>query len=146
MLHLPGLIERLPTRQRGTANIPNRWIDLEREYCGIRRNHAFCQTVLMVEPGRRNHTSFKEAALGSSVLRLRQAWPIFELHPQQRMDRLAIKLARTCGCWDLHLSREPRDLLDLLQSLKNKTTTAPSRSQVSVTFSHHLAERYREAV
>lgn len=151
MLYLPGEVERLLI-QRGGSLPPSKWTDLEREYCGIRRNHGFCQTVLMIEPGRRARANLKDMALGSSVLRLRQAWPIFELHPQRPTSRLAVKLARTCRCWDVQLSTEPRDLLDLLPLLKRSGPMAPARSRVAVALAPHLAdraqflERRREAV
>lgn len=145
MLHLPGQIERLLTRRRVQGPMPEKWVDLEQEFCGVARNHAFCQTVLIVEPGRRPKAYLKEAAIDSSVVRLRHAWPIYELHPHRRQGQLAMKLARHCRCWDIELSNDPKDLLSLLASLR-ATALNPTEKKVTVSLSPLLAPARRQAV
>src|SRR4051794_14321565 len=71
MLHVPGHVERMPApRLRGAAknpatgttnNVPisaplgaaTATVDLESEFPGAAIGHAFCDTVVLVEPGRR---------------------------------------------------------------------------------------------
>jgi hypothetical protein len=51
------------------------------------------------------------------VAELKSAWPIFELHPNRRHGQLPARMAQKVPCYQLHLSREPRDLLRILATL-----------------------------
>ena len=81
------------------------------------RERAVCHAVLAAEHGRRPKASLREMDRSSSARLLRRAWPIPDLHPNRRHSQLANRLADTCRCFDVQLSRIPRDLLALLQAV-----------------------------
>ncbi len=56
---------------------------------------------------------------------LRRAWPLPELHPNRRQGQLPAKLARHCRCAEAHLSRDPRDLVTILDSLRANPMAIP---------------------
>jgi hypothetical protein len=125
LLRMPGRIEREASpRLRGEssagagAGAGPRWVDLTDEYPGVVRHSAFCDAVLVVEPGRRPGAHATELSGQRAGDQLRRAWPITELHPFRRQGQLAMKLAAMSGCWQAQLSRRPEDLLVLLDSLR----------------------------
>ena len=59
----------------------------------------------------------------------RRAWPIVELHPQRKIGHLPLKLTQHARVCELQLSRNPRDLLELLLTLR----TTPAGRMVSDT-------------
>jgi hypothetical protein len=131
LLHVPGQVERpvgprlrstlAPAPAGGDARGPDDagWVDLTAEYPGSWQNHAFCDAVLVIEPGRRPAAQTREAADPSAALSaLRTAWPMVELMPQRRYGQLALKLAQNCRCCEVQLSRNPKDLLTLLNALR----------------------------
>ena len=121
LLEMPGHVERESSpRLRDASSAPApRWADLTAEYCGISRHSAFCDAVLVVEPGRRPHAHVTEISGQRASDHLRRAWPIAELHPFRRHGQLAIKLAQRCKCYQAQLSRHPEDLLVLLDSVRS---------------------------
>jgi hypothetical protein len=64
-----------------------------------------------------------------SVQVLRTAWPIFELHPNRRHGQLPARLAQKVPTYQLHLSREPRDLLKMLAALPIPAASIPAQAQ-----------------
>lgn len=125
LLRMPGLIERQATpRLRSAADGPmTRWVDLTSEYCGVMRHAAFCDAVLMVDPGRRPTANVSEMDGQRAADHLRRAWPITELHPFRRHGQLPMKLAQMSRCYHTHLSRRPEDLLVLLDGVRSGTRT-----------------------
>jgi hypothetical protein len=121
LLHLPGMIERsfVPRlRAASGSEADGAWVDLSYEYLGSWQNHAFCDAVLVADGGRRNSAFIRDAEPGSALETLRRAWPIVELHPQRKYGQLPLKLAQHARVCELQLSRNPRDLLDLLTTLR----------------------------
>jgi hypothetical protein len=98
-------------------------VDLTSEHCGIAQPHAFCDAVLVIEPGRRPSAHVTEVAAQRATDTIRRAWPITELHPFRKHGQLPIKLSQRCRAWQAQLSRRPEDLLVLLDSIR-----APGRS------------------
>ena len=122
LLHLPGVTERqLPPRLRTDAS--DDWVDLTGQRPLWARRHAFCDAVLVSEGGRRSRAHLRQIAPLDAANLLRRSWPMSELHPHRRHGQLPIRLAQLCRCYQFQLSREPRDLFALLESLR----TAPAR-------------------
>ena len=94
------------------------WVDLSEEYLGSWQNHAFCDAVLVADGGRRNAAHIRDVAPDNALDLLRRSWPIVELHPQRKFGHLPLKLTQHARVCDLQLSRNSRDLLDLLSTLR----------------------------
>ena len=119
LLHVPGRTERASVpRLRSTVSEEETWIDFAGEYPGSSQNHAFCDAVLIADPGRRPKAHLRETDPAAAVNVLRRAWPIAELHPTRRLSQLPARLAQGCRCYELQLSRNSKDLLALLSSLR----------------------------
>lgn len=88
------------------------------------QNHAFCDAVLIADAVRRPRASLKELDPAAAAGLLRSAWPIVELHPSRRHSPLPAKFAQLCRCAEVQLSRNPGELLPLLQSLRNASRAA----------------------
>ena len=84
---------------------------------------ASCEIVATFEATRRPVASAKELPGQLALDALRLNWPIVELHRARR--QLPVKLAGTCRCCEMHLSRRPEDLLVLLSSLQNSERKTP---------------------
>jgi hypothetical protein len=124
LLSMPGRVERAsgprladPAQRSDFFNGDAGWIDLTSEHRGSRQAHAFCDAVLWVTPGRRDHAELRDLPLSQALSLLRQSWPIVELHPARRWPLLPAKLARHCPCAQAQLSRDNRELLALLDQL-----------------------------
>ena len=132
LLHVPGRIEResSPRLRDSSIGAVSRWTDLTQEHCGITQAHAFCNAVLVVEPGRRLSAHVTEIAAQRATDTIRRAWPITELHPFRKHGQLPMKLSQRCRAWQAQLSRRPEDLLVLLDSIRTTAFAAmlPSAS------------------
>ena len=143
LLHMPGPVERtlvvsgprvggaadataLPVP--GGLNLGTGWVDLNAQLAVPWRNHAFCDAVLVVEPGRRPHAALREVDAVSAADVLRRAWPIVELHPSRRHGPLPARLANSCRCAELRLSRDTSELSSLLDDFASQSPDrAPTR-------------------
>jgi len=123
LLHVPGETERdsSPRLRDNNLGRASRWVDLEGEFCGITQGHAYCNAVLVIEPGRRPAAHVTEVAAQRAADAIRRAWPITELHPFRKHGQLPIKLSQMCRSWQAQLSRQPEDLLVLLDSIRSTT-------------------------
>jgi hypothetical protein len=120
LLRMPGRVECEATPRLRDQSMPRaRWVDL----AGM-RHCAFCDAVLVVEPGRRSGAHVSELSGPRAGEQLRRAWPITELHPHRRQGQLATKLAGV-RCWQAQLSRRAEDLVVLLDSLSGSSTARP---------------------
>ena len=118
LLHLPGATERqLPPRLR--SETADEWIDLTAQRPLQVRCHAFCDAVVVAEAGRRPRAHLRQIAPLDAPTLLRRSWPMSELHPHRRHGQLPTRLAQLCRCYQLQLSREPRDLYALLESIRS---------------------------
>jgi hypothetical protein len=126
LLSMPGQIEResSPRLRDATLGPASRWVDLTSEYCGIIQPYAFCETVLIVEPGRRPNAHINEVTSQRASDLMRKSWPMVELHPFRKHGQLPLKLAQHSRCWQVQLSRTAEDLLVLLDSIRGPGCTA----------------------
>ena len=133
LMHVPGRVERAggstPLRRwadgagaaaNASASSPSSaWIDLHDQYPGSWQNHAFCDAVVVIEPGRRPRASSRRLDPDAAASLLRQTWPIADLHPQQRRTgQLAARLGQTAHVAQAQLSRDANDLPALLDALR----------------------------
>lgn len=137
LLQVPGQIERetSPRLHDPTLGPASRWVDLASEYCGVVRPHAFCDAVLVVEPGRRPNAHVTEVAAQRATDAIRRAWPITELHPFRKYGQLPAKLSAECRCWQGQFSRQPKDLLVLLDSMRAPACAATVKLPTSAALS-----------
>ena len=129
MLHVPGVVER-PSGPRLQSRLsPGAgWVDLREEYPRAWQQHAFCDAVLVAEPARRPHAHLRSVADHvSAASLLRRNWPITELYPGPRRlgSEIVTRLARQCHCAQVQVSRNPKDMIALLQSLRDNFPVMP---------------------
>jgi hypothetical protein len=126
LLNFPGQVERpIPPGMRlvhGGSEASSTWIDLMREFAGIEQEQGWCDAVLIATSGRRAEATVRPLDRGGAAQVLRSAWPMFELHPSRRHGQLPARLAQKVPCYQLTLSREPRDLLRTLATLPTPIT------------------------
>jgi hypothetical protein len=135
MLHIPGWVERASAprlRYQGIEPAVGR-LDLTREFAGSFQNHAFCSVALITEPGRRPQAHLRELGHSAAINVLKRAWPLVDLMPQRRTGQLQPRLAQSCMCAELQLSRNPQDLLRLLDGLRPRPSTSMTAQRPSVT-------------
>jgi hypothetical protein len=130
MLHVPGHIERGSSRRVKSLTSLGaetaRWVDLASEIPGVTRFHSFCDTVVMVEAGRRPESWMREVEHANAQATLRRHWPIDELHPLNKQSRLMAKVSDKCKLFEARFSRNPDDLLTHLDQLRyNSVSTSP---------------------
>jgi hypothetical protein len=131
MLNFPGQVERpIPPGMRlagsGETSAPT-WIDLMREFAGVEQERGQCDAVLIASSGRRTSAAVRPLDRAAAGQVLRASWPIFELHPSRRHGQLPARLAQKVPCYQLTLSREPRDLLGILATLPTPSRDVTGR-------------------
>lgn len=133
MLHLPGRVERSPIPQlRMKMNaeskptiIENNWFDLTRD-TSSRCNYAWCDAVLIVEPGRRAMASLRPLTGASAAAMLKRAWPIPDINPSARHAKFATAISNKIPIFQVELSRDPRALMRLLDQIPTESTSRSS--------------------
>jgi hypothetical protein len=134
LLNFPGQVERpIPPGMRlagGDAQTAP-WIDLMREFAGVEQQRGWCDAVLIATCGRRTSATAHPLDRAAAAQVLRASWPIFELHPSRRHGQLPARLSQKVPCYQLTLSREPRDLLGILATLPAPARDAALRTQPS---------------
>ncbi len=126
MLNMPGRIERSPipqlrSRVRTTDVLSTilpatDWVDLSIE-SQSNCHYAWCDLVLVVEPGRRGVASSKPLTGASATAAVRRAWPIPDAGAMQRHAQLAARIGQQIPVFQVELSRDPRALLRLLEQI-----------------------------
>jgi hypothetical protein len=117
LLHMPGRVERPGAcHSRGAAD--DAWLDLTAGQGWARQEHAFCDAVLVVEPGRRGCAEARELSPPEAAAHLRRAWPLPDVHAARRACHLPALLSRQCRCASAQLSRDPRENLELLAAMR----------------------------
>ncbi len=127
MLHVPGWVERQTAprlRYQGIEPAVGR-LDLNGEFANSFRHHAFCDVALIAQPGRRPQAHLRELGHSAAINVLKRAWPLVDLRPQRRLGQLPPRLAHSCMCAELQLSRDPQDLLRLLDGIRPPRPTTP---------------------
>lgn len=123
LLNFPGQVERpIPPGMRlsgggGGGEAAPTWIDLMRDFAGAEQRQGWCDGVLITSAGRRAVAAVRPLDRGSAAQELRTSWPMFELHPSRRHGQLPSRLAQKVPCYQLTLSRDPRDVLRILGTL-----------------------------
>jgi hypothetical protein len=144
MLNLPGWVESTSSpRPRSfnhgsTSDMSSGRIDLTVKFPGSELNHAFCDAVLITEPGRRPDASLRDLGYNTAVNLLRRSWPIVDLTPHLRRLQLAPKLAQQCRVGQLQLSRNPGNLLHLLDGFRKPKPRAAMNTNSPVELTLHL--------
>jgi len=111
-----------PPRLRLGLGLPqSQWINIENEFPASTQHHAFCNTVLIVEPGRRSAAHASDLSRPEAEQILRADWPIVDIHPSRRPTLMPLRIANLCRCAQVQLSRNTDDLLILLDSLRDTT-------------------------
>ncbi len=119
LLHLPGGVERFSTpRLRFSTEEDDRWIDLTAEHPGSWQNHAFCDAVLIVESQRQSSASLGRLSPVDAREILTSQWPILRLDPGQESNPVIAGLTENCPVFQTCLSRNSRELLSLLRSIR----------------------------
>jgi hypothetical protein len=119
LLSMPGYVQRMLSVRPGGRSAPvQRRVDLHEEHPPCRRNHAFCESILITAPGRRANARIFELADTEAATALRRDWPIAELHPQRHHGQLATLLVQRCRCSEVQLSRYPHDFVRLVESIR----------------------------
>ncbi len=125
LLHMPGWVERqcaprlrhLTPEAHDTAGR----YDLTDSRPLSRLNHAFCSAVLVAEPGRRPAAHLRDLPTAAAANMLRRSWPLVDLQPERKAVQLSRRLPRLSRCAELQLSREPIDLLRLLDGVRPRS-------------------------
>jgi hypothetical protein len=140
LLQMPGRVERSPIpqlRQKSRSMMiePMRteWVDLS-SASGTQCRYAWCDAILVVEPGRRAAARITPLSGASATAALRRAWPMPDVGNANRHAQLATRLAQRCGVLQVELSRDPRALLRLLDEMPS---AGPQRTRLET--STHLA-------
>ena len=124
LLHLPGWVERaVAPRLRylgvdAAGDAAGNRVDLTAGNPLAQQHHAFCSVVLIAEPGRRPAAHLRDLPTAAAANMLRRAWPLVDLQPERKAVQLSRQLPRRCRCAELQLSREPTDLLRLLDGVR----------------------------
>jgi hypothetical protein len=131
LLNFPGQVERpIPPGMRlAGGDAAPVWIDLMRAFAGVEQRQGWCDAVLIATPARRTTSNIRPLDRGAAAQVLRGAWPMFELHPSRRHGQLPARLAQKVPCYQLTLSRGPRDLLRILATLATPIREAVVRPQ-----------------
>jgi hypothetical protein len=126
---MPGRTERATTpRLRFGSEDQEGWLDLTQQHPASWQNHAFCDAVLVAEPGRRAKAHLRATDSTDAANLLRREWPIVELDRGRRGAPLLGKLAESCKCFEVQLSRNTKDLLALLNSVRYADRVTDGRS------------------
>lgn len=130
MLPMPGMAWRSTSILRASmGSTDDLQVDLTREFAGCRADRAGLDAVLLVAPGRRPLPELRHILPTNALGSLRRDWPLAELHPNRRHGQLLARIAQQCPIFDVQLSRNPRDILALMESARYRRQAKP---QVSV--------------
>jgi hypothetical protein len=126
LLELPGRIERCPIPQlrsrvrAGEVLSPilprNEWTDL-RATAGVKQAYAWCDLVLIVEPGRRAMPGIKPLTGASATAVVKRLWPIPDTGVAQKHSQTATRVGQQSAVYQIELSRDPRALQRLLEQI-----------------------------
>ncbi len=126
LLRMPGRVERTgsPASPRfgwATAgrSVQHYRVDLTAENLGASLSHSHCDAVMAVAPGRRPRADVRAIPRAMAAGALRAAWPMHELHPQRHSGQLPLRLARAVACSQLQLSRNPCEILKVLERVQS---------------------------
>ncbi len=128
LLHMPGQVDRSPARMPGMRIAPIQRVDLRGEFIGCGASRAHCNAVMLIASSRRPISGLRHVVATNAPGALRRAWPIAELHPHRRQGRLLTKLSQQTPLFELQLTRNPRDIFDLLDRARTHAMNGPTIS------------------
>jgi hypothetical protein len=128
---MPGRVERSPIPQlRMKSSVDARvsmpkgvgeWYDLltiaGASATDAGASYAWCGAVFVIEPGRRAIADARALTGASAAAAVRHAWPMPDVGPGSRQSKRAVSLVQSTPVYQIELSRDPRALLRLLDSL-----------------------------
>jgi hypothetical protein len=114
MMGMPGFLHR-----------NDQPVDLTRESPGSSSEQANCDVVIVLAPGRRPLTNMRPITASNALGRVRHAWPMVELHPLRRPGQMPARLAHRCRIYEMQLSRNPHDLLSMLETARYQRPQTP---------------------
>jgi hypothetical protein len=117
LLHMPGMVQQKNSSSLKDAG--NVWVDLTAVYPNASLQHAFCNAVAIVDAGRRPKAGLRTWSAHDASTVLRLSWPIPELNQNRRQGQIATRAAQLCLCYQFQLSRDPKDLLFLVDSVRS---------------------------
>jgi hypothetical protein len=123
LLHVPARIECSPipqlrsrSRVDGQASLTStQWIDLSRTTKS--KPYAWCDGVLIVEPGRRAVASVRPLTGASAVASVKRAWPMPDVGGVLRHSQIATRLGQQVPVFQVELCRDPAALVRMLESM-----------------------------
>ena len=136
MMHLPGHVQQKdgPSAPNRTSRFtPERWIDLHSAHPQAMQNHAFCDLVMVCGAGRRQQICVRPVGWAGAMNVLRRAWPIADLPPLRRGGKLVAKIASRARVAELQLSREPRELLAVMEMFRGRKSAELAKLQETPT-------------
>ncbi len=130
LLQMPGRVERSPIPQlRSRAKnaftmgpAQTEWVDLSIGASSV-CHYAWCDMVLVVEPGRRALPRMTMLTGASAAATVRRAWPMPDIGHMHRQAQLSTKLGQSAGVFQIELSRDPRALMRLLEQIPVELTS-----------------------
>lgn len=130
MMHwLPGAMSRpLPPG----AAMDDGLVDLTAEFCGSRCEQAACDAVLLIAPGRRPLADLRHIAPANTFSALRRDWPSVELRPSRRAGQLPARLARQAQIFDVQLSRQHSEILNIMETARYHRPLRPPQVSLFV--------------
>lgn len=119
MLRIPGQVERAANPRPGSSGFiqPGGWVDLTRQYNSTWKHHAFCNAVVVIEPGRRQTAALRPVPRRDALPTLRHHWPIAELHPAGKANTLLPTMVRSVEVYESQLSRQPLEWSRMLDHI-----------------------------
>lgn len=123
LLAMPGRVERSPiphlrSKPRSLMSIEpmrSEWVDLSSNSTTCR--YAWCDMILLVEPGRRAAAKLTPLSGASATAAVRRAWPMPDIGHMNRQAQFATRLPQTAAIYQVELSRDPIALVRLLEQL-----------------------------
>jgi hypothetical protein len=126
LLDMPGRVERAPTPQLRSRPRPGdlhqpqsgrpAWVDLCEDPAS-RAAYAWCDAVMIIEPGRRPQANLKLLTGASAVASVKRGWPMPDIAPAPKQAQLAGRLGAGVQVAQVELSRDPRALLRMLEQI-----------------------------
>ncbi len=115
------------------------WTDLHASRPKSVQNHAFCDLILVCGLGRREQVRVKQAGWMSAMNVLRRSWPSIDLPPSRRGGKLVAKMASRVRVVEMQLSRDPSDLIKVLDLYRRlpapdhiSPTKVPANSRMAI--------------
>lgn len=134
MLAMPGCVEQAPEPRRFDLFPAEKspWINLaiDPSMC---RFHSFCDTVLLIEPGRRSLADIEPLSKMTASSSLRRRWPMPDVQSERRLTLPWIaQMCHSTQVCATQLARDPIRLVKLLEHHRLSLANAPASLQATI--------------